>query len=110
MTKEYIRPDGYKIRASEKAYNLLYRKNGFMPVETAASIGETTAINIIPVKGTVEPTGGAGRANKGKGKANSSKPEKNTVTKNIPKQEENSEDATDIDAADQDAAELPEGE
>lgn len=31
--KEYVRPeDGYRIRVTEKAYNLFYRKQGFVPV------------------------------------------------------------------------------
>ncbi len=31
--KEYVRlEDGYRIRVTEKAYNLFYRKQGFVPV------------------------------------------------------------------------------
>lgn len=33
MVKEYVNKAGYKIKASEKAYNMLYKKNGFKPVE-----------------------------------------------------------------------------
>lgn len=33
MVKEYVNKSGYRIKASEKAYNQLYRKNGFLPVD-----------------------------------------------------------------------------
>lgn len=111
MVKEYIRPDGYRIKASEKAYNLLYRKNGFMPAEAAAPIGETTDEEITtPVKNAVQLAGEPVKANKGKRKAAASKPRENTATNDISRQGETPEDATDTDAADQDAAEQPEGE
>lgn len=99
MVKEYIRPDGYRIRASEKAYNMLYKKNGFVPVGAAASIGDA-----------VKPTGEAAKASKGKGKAAASKSQKADVTKNISGQEEVPKDETDSNPADQDATEQPEGE
>lgn len=36
MVKEYVNQAGYRIRASERAYNLLYKKNGFVPAEAGA--------------------------------------------------------------------------
>lgn len=36
MVKSYVNESGYKIRASEKAYKLLYKKNGFKPVKEEA--------------------------------------------------------------------------
>lgn len=111
MIKEYIRSDGYRIKASEKAYNLLYRKNGFMPVEAAVPTGETTTTgSTTPVKGTVKPDGEPVKANKGKRKAADSKSGENTATQDISRQEEIPVDATDTDAADRDVAEQPEGE
>lgn len=111
MVNEYIRPDGYRIRASEKAYNMLYKKNGFVPVEAAAPIGETTAAEIaVPIEDAVESTEKASKANKGKKKADASKPKSDAAAKDISGQEEVSEDETDSNPADQDAAEQPEGE
>ncbi len=37
MIKEYVNESGYRIKASEKAYNLLYKKNGFRPVSDAGT-------------------------------------------------------------------------
>lgn len=111
MVKEYIRPDGYRIRASEKAYNLLYKKNGFMPVGAAALTGEaTTTGSTTPVKDTVKPDGEMVKANKGKRKVATSKAGENTTTGDTSGQEEIPEDTPDTDTAGQDAAEQPEGE
>ena len=43
MVKEYINKDGYKIKASERAYNLLYRKNGFLPVDAGGTVRAETS-------------------------------------------------------------------
>lgn len=111
MVKEYISQDGYRIRVSEKAYNLLYRKNGFMPVEAAVPTGEaTTTGNTTPVKDIVRPDGETAKANKGKRKAAASKSGENTATENTSRQEELPEDTTDTDTASQDVAEQQEGE
>lgn len=32
MIKTYVNQEGYRIRASEKAYNRIYKKMGFVPV------------------------------------------------------------------------------
>lgn len=111
MVKEYIRPDGYKIKTSEKAYNLLYKKNGFVPVEDVVPTGETTTTgSTTPVKDTIKSAGEPVKANKNKRKAAASKSGENTATEDISRQEEPPEDTTDTDATDQDAAGQSEGE
>lgn len=111
MVKEYMRPDGYRIRASKKAYNMLYKKNGFVPVETATPVGETTAAEITaPVKGTAKSDEKKAKASKGKGKAAASESQKADVTKNISEQEEPPKNETDSSPADQDAAQQLEDE
>lgn len=32
VIKQYVNKDGYRIRATEKVYNLYYKKQGFKPV------------------------------------------------------------------------------
>lgn len=129
MVREYVNQNGYRIRASEKAYNLLYRKNGFVPVVAAESIGETlTAETAAPTDNTAraedaasaEPA--ASKTNKGKGKTAAAKSKKAIAAGPFAHVQESPEE-TGQDAADQesqeetgasvtgqDAIEQPEGE
>ena len=62
VVKEYVNGAGYRIKASEKAYNLLYKKNGFLPVEAiGTNMGESPADDTSPMSGeevSRESTGG----------------------------------------------------
>lgn len=122
MVKEYINAKGYKIRASEKAYRLLYKKSGFVPVEDAMSSGLTAAAasteNAAPAGDMTENTTAqtAGKANKGKTKSSASKPRKAAPADQKDLEEtdrdangQDGQEETDAAATDQGEAEQPEG-
>ena len=46
MMKTYRKPDGYTIQATPKAFQLFYKKQGFVPVEDE----ENTGSGELPVK------------------------------------------------------------
>lgn len=135
MVREYVNASGYKIRVSETAYNLLYKKNGFVPYTPAASAGETAAAQpVVQTDNTALPESAAPdkkpeRPAKGKKKpapkatvADTPDQEQDTLekiaedvptqeppektTSNIPSQAD--QENADMTAADQDAAEQSE--
>ncbi|MCM1104929.1 MAG: hypothetical protein NC409_12585 [Clostridium sp.] len=58
--KTYVRPeDGYRIKVTEKAYNLFYRKQGFLPDEGVPEQGGEPAPKAEP-DGTEEQGGEPG--------------------------------------------------
>lgn len=111
MVREYVNAKGYRIRVSEKAYRLLYKKSGFVPVE-----------DVAPARDMSESKAQAGKANKGKAKSTASKAGKATITDTPATNQESPEETgrdtdsqegqedTDTAAIVQDVAEKPEGE
>ncbi len=103
MVKEYMNANGYRIKASEKAYRLLYKKNGFVPVEGVAP-GERTATmetGMVAQTGDTTPTEDAapagdmtasaktqlGKTGKGKTKSTASKTKKTVASDTAADQE-----------------------
>lgn len=119
MVKEYMNANGYRIKASEKAYQLLYKKNGFVPVEGVAP-GERTATvetGMVAQTGDTTLTEDAapagdmtapaktqlGKAGKGKTKSTASKTKKTVASDTAADQE--SYEKTSGDTMDQDSPE-----
>lgn len=117
MVKEYVNGAGYRIRASEKAYNLLYKKNGFLPAETAGTdMGENPTDDTSFVDGDEgagrESTDGNPEKTSGGKKASGRKSRKVPTVQDGAEQFGDGEASPDTertdDAAHQDTAEQPE--
>lgn len=48
--KRYRRPDGYTIKATPKAYNLFYKKQGFVEVKEGEQVGDASTLSVKELK------------------------------------------------------------
>lgn len=103
VVKEYVNGAGYRIKASEKAYNLLYKKNGFLPVEAiGTNMGESPADDTSPMGGeevSRESTGGKPKRDPGGKKASSGKAKKAFTVQDAAEQAGDEEIPTDTEKA-----------
>lgn len=73
ILKKYRNKSGYTIRATEKAYNLFYKKQGFVPVEDSAAsdpdVEDPAASDLDEKDSVVSDPATKEPAKKGKGKS-----------------------------------------
>ena len=61
--KTYRRPDGYTIKATPKAYNLFYKKQGFVEVKESEQVDDISTLGVKELKERLSAAGIAFKKN-----------------------------------------------